>query len=155
MVESCSIIYSEKGGLISTEAGSMLLNFCLRWSICTGSTLSIGTCYSVYQYTLVFISYFPRSLPNLPATFSALPVPNPTSFVRLSHSNSDLKPENILLDYTGHIALCDFGLCKLNMSESQKTNTFCGTPEYIRWVFGSIILKPREIRARLGSMCWA
>ena len=23
---------------------------------------------------------------------------------------SDLKPENILLDYTGHIALCDFGL---------------------------------------------
>lgn len=22
---------------------------------------------------------------------------------------SDLKPENILLDYTGHIALCDFG----------------------------------------------
>lgn len=60
---------------------------------------------------------------------------------------SDLKPENILLDYTGHIALCDFGLCKLNMSESEKTNSecpfiavtssdtpslaFCGTPEYI------------------------
>lgn len=36
---------------------------------------------------------------------------------------SDLKPENILLDYTGHIALCDFGLCKLNMSESEKTNS--------------------------------
>ncbi|KAG8991346.1 AGC protein kinase Gad8 [Tulasnella sp. JGI-2019a] len=44
---------------------------------------------------------------------------------------SDLKPENILLDYTGHIALCDFGLCKLNMSENEKTNTFCGTPEYL------------------------
>ncbi|PPQ84675.1 hypothetical protein CVT25_014206 [Psilocybe cyanescens] len=44
---------------------------------------------------------------------------------------ADLKPENILLDYTGHIALCDFGLCKLNMSETEKTNTFCGTPEYI------------------------
>jgi len=43
----------------------------------------------------------------------------------------DLKPENILLDFTGHIALCDFGLCKLNMTESDKTNTFCGTPEYI------------------------
>jgi len=43
----------------------------------------------------------------------------------------DLKPENILLDYTGHIALCDFGLCKLNMSEKDRTNTFCGTPEYI------------------------
>lgn len=43
----------------------------------------------------------------------------------------DLKPENILLDYQGHIALCDFGLCKLNMSNNDKTNTFCGTPEYL------------------------
>ncbi|KAI9137632.1 kinase-like domain-containing protein [Paraphysoderma sedebokerense] len=43
----------------------------------------------------------------------------------------DLKPENILLDYLGHIALCDFGLCKLNMDSGTKTNTFCGTPEYI------------------------
>ena len=46
-------------------------------------------------------------------------------------SNSDLKPENILLDYTGHIALCDFGLCKLNMGDDETTNTFCGTPEYL------------------------
>lgn len=43
----------------------------------------------------------------------------------------DLKPENILLDYVGHIALCDFGLCKLNMEGQEKTNTFCGTPEYL------------------------
>lgn len=43
----------------------------------------------------------------------------------------DLKPENILLDYQGHIALCDFGLCKINMKLEQKTNTFCGTPEYL------------------------
>lgn len=43
----------------------------------------------------------------------------------------DLKPENILLDYQGHIALCDFGLCKINMKLDQKTNTFCGTPEYL------------------------
>lgn len=35
----------------------------------------------------------------------------------------DLKPENILLDYVGHIALCDFGLCKLNMNESNTTNS--------------------------------
>lgn len=45
--------------------------------------------------------------------------------------DSDLKPENILLDYTGHIALCDFGLCKLNMTKDDTTNTFCGTPEYL------------------------
>lgn len=43
----------------------------------------------------------------------------------------DLKPENILLDYQGHIALCDFGLCKLNMKDKDKTDTFCGTPEYL------------------------
>lgn len=43
----------------------------------------------------------------------------------------DLKPENILLNYQGHIALCDFGLCKINMKLDQKTNTFCGTPEYL------------------------
>ncbi len=42
-----------------------------------------------------------------------------------------MKPENILLDYAGHIALCDFGLCKLNMNDGKKTNTFCGTPEYL------------------------
>jgi serum/glucocorticoid-regulated kinase 2 len=43
----------------------------------------------------------------------------------------DLKPENILLDYKGHIALCDFGLCKLNMKNDDETKTFCGTPEYL------------------------
>lgn len=36
-----------------------------------------------------------------------------------------------MIDYNGHIALCDFGLCKLNMSENERTNTFCGTPEYL------------------------
>ncbi|KAF2430893.1 kinase-like protein [Tothia fuscella] len=43
----------------------------------------------------------------------------------------DLKPENILLDYSGHIALCDFGLCKLDMKDEDRTTTFCGTPEYL------------------------
>lgn len=36
-----------------------------------------------------------------------------------------------MIDYNGHIALCDFGLCKLNMTENERTNTFCGTPEYL------------------------
>jgi serum/glucocorticoid-regulated kinase 2 len=53
-------------------------------------------------------------------------------FISLNNTiYSDLKPENILLDFTGHIALCDFGLCKLNMKDNDKTNTFCGTPEYL------------------------
>lgn len=43
----------------------------------------------------------------------------------------DLKPENILLDANGHIALCDFGLSKANLSTNGTTNTFCGTTEYL------------------------
>jgi protein-serine/threonine kinase len=43
----------------------------------------------------------------------------------------DLKPENILLDANGHIALCDFGLSKANVSSNGTTNTFCGTTEYL------------------------
>ena len=53
------------------------------------------------------------------------------SVTHISKFFRDLKPENILLDYAGHIALCDFGLCKLNMNDGKKTNTFCGTPEYL------------------------
>jgi protein-serine/threonine kinase len=43
----------------------------------------------------------------------------------------DLKPENILLDANGHIALCDFGLSKANLTDADTTNTFCGTTEYL------------------------
>ena len=43
----------------------------------------------------------------------------------------DLKPENILLDSNGHIALCDFGLSKANLTKDDTTNTFCGTTEYL------------------------
>jgi protein-serine/threonine kinase len=43
----------------------------------------------------------------------------------------DLKPENILLDANGHIALCDFGLSKANLTDNATTNTFCGTTEYL------------------------
>lgn len=43
----------------------------------------------------------------------------------------DLKPENILLDANGHIALCDFGLSKADLSTDDTTNTFCGTTEYL------------------------
>eukprot|EP00124_Ichthyophonus_hoferi_P001575 Ihof_evm14s85 gene=Ihof_evmTU14s85 len=43
----------------------------------------------------------------------------------------DLKPENILVDYTGYIALTDFGLCKEDVKHNETTNTFCGTPEYM------------------------
>ncbi|KAJ5078432.1 non-specific serine/threonine protein kinase [Anaeramoeba ignava] len=45
----------------------------------------------------------------------------------------DLKPENILIGSDGHLRITDFGLVKMNISKRKdgKTNTFCGTPEYL------------------------
>lgn len=43
----------------------------------------------------------------------------------------DLKLDNILLTTQGHVKIGDYGLCKENMWQLSRTNTFCGTPEFM------------------------
>ncbi|XP_021947883.1 serine/threonine-protein kinase N isoform X5 [Folsomia candida] len=43
----------------------------------------------------------------------------------------DLKLDNLLLDTDGYVKMADFGLCKEQVGFGDRTNTFCGTPEFL------------------------
>jgi serum/glucocorticoid-regulated kinase 2 len=43
----------------------------------------------------------------------------------------DLKPENVLIDQKGYIRITDFGLSRMNVTETNQAKSICGTPEYL------------------------
>uniref|UniRef100_A0A914MTW7 protein kinase C n=1 Tax=Meloidogyne incognita TaxID=6306 RepID=A0A914MTW7_MELIC len=43
----------------------------------------------------------------------------------------DFELDNLILDKEGYVKLADFGLCKEGMGPTDRTSTFCGTPEFL------------------------
>ena len=90
MAENCSIIYNRRGSSTKTEVVTTPQSFSVLWNISMDSMSCIGMC-------------------HIPISVSIGREVYENGLAHMVCTHSDLKPENILLDYTGHIALCDFG----------------------------------------------
>ena len=71
-------------------------------------------------------------IPEEHAKFYAIGVADTLSFLHKKNVVfRDLKPENVMIDAEGYPIIIDFGFAKELPSESSKTYTFCGTPNYV------------------------
>lgn len=62
----------------------------------------------------------------------------------------DIKPENVMIDHDGHIALVDFGLAKIHVSDYKGAKTMAGSPQYT----APELLKPRGKRSYGKAADW-
>lgn len=101
MAENCFITYNGRANSINREAVSMPPSSCVLLNSECGLEMAV-----------LMLLKFVSSVHGFNVVYRSVVKPLCFKLFQTDTFLSDLKPENILLDYTGHIALCDFGMSR-------------------------------------------